>query len=655
MAARQAGAAKVSRRAWLAVLAVALLGSGVASAQGVSVQSDGVAHRSGTLNLTIAVEDPEEHSFDVDVLIDGRPLERQSLGVGSHSLRLEAGRLTSGRHAVEVRAGTASATTEILVLPGWFSILPPVVAITLALIFRNVLLSLFLGIWVATCALSGWNPFVGLARIIDKYIVNALITPGRAKIILFSVLLGGMVGVISKSGGTQGIVDRLSRYATSAKRGQVASWLMGILIFFDDYANTLIVGSTMRPITDRLRVSREKLAYIVDSTAAPVVSIFPISTWVGFEIGLIAAAFAALDLPMNAYTTFLESIPYRFYQIMALVLGLTIALTGRDFGPMLKAERRARRTGAVLADDAVPLADYATEELKPPEGKPRKARNAFLPIATVIGVTIVGLFVSGSASVSRGDYDSIFPWTRDVLSASDPYASLMWASLTGVLLAIALAVGQRVLSLREGVDAMVEGFKSMILAFTVLLLAWSLGDVCTELRTADYLVAMSEGVISPHWLPVIVFVLAAAVAFATGTSWGVLGILTPLSIPLAHGLALGAGYAIGSPDYRSILLATIASVLAGSVWGDHCSPISDTTILSSMATGSDHIAHVRTQLPYAFAMGLVAVVVGQIPVAFGVSPYLSILLGPVLIVIGVRWLGKPVETTETPSLDTPSA
>ena len=637
----------MSRSAIVATLSacvLALLAAATpAPAQSLSVDGDGVTLSGGALNLSVGIEIADDSEVDVEVLVDGDSLGSQRLGLGSHALKVDAGKLSSGSHRVEVRVGRETASTEILVLPGWFSLLPPLVAITLALVFRNVLLSLFLGVFVGALALAGWNPFVALARIIDQYIVVALTTPSRAKIILFSTLLGGMVGVISKSGGTLGIVKRISGYATTAKRGQVASWLMGIMIFFDDYANTLIVGSTMRPITDRLRISREKLAYVVDSTAAPVVSIFPISTWVGFEIGLIGAAFAALDLPFNAYTTFLQSIPFRFYQILALVLGLTIALSGRDFGAMLIAERRARRTGAVLDDDATPLADYATAALNPPDDAPRRARNAFLPIASVVLVTIVGLFISGSAGFDRSAYDSVFLWARDVLAASDPYNSLMWGSLTGVLMAIALAVGQRVISLRESVDAMVEGFKSMMMAFCVLLLAWTLGDVCTSLHTADYLVALTAGVLSPHWLPTIVFVLSAAVAFATGTSWGVLGILTPLSIPLAHGLSTGVGYAVGGPEYMNIMLVTIASVLAGSVWGDHCSPISDTTILSSMATGSDHIAHVRTQLPYAFTAGGAAVLLGLIPAAYGASPWISIVLGTLAIVLWVRFFGKPSE------------
>ena len=424
------------------------------------------------------------------------------------------------------------------------------------------------------------------------------------------------------------------------------------MIFFDDYANTLIVGSTMRPITDRLKVSREKLAYIVDSTAAPVASVFPISSWIGFEVGLIAAAFAAVEIPFNAYTTFVASIPYRFYPIFALVLGFTIAVTGRDFGPMFKAERRARTTGKLLGDGAVPLANFNTDILEPSPGAPKRAINALVPILAVIVITVVGMYSSGSAGLVRADFEGTGAWLREVFGNADSISALCWASLGGMLLAFGLPLAQRIFSLREGVGAMVEGFKSIFMALIVLILAWSIGAVCDELHTAEFLVGLSQGVLSPHWFPVLIFLVSAAVSFATGSSWGTLGILMPLVVPIAHGLSSSAGMPLGSDSYGAIMVGTISSVLAGSVWGDHCSPISDTTILSSTASGSDHIAHVRTQLPYALSMGVLGMLIGDIPTAFGMSPWISLVLGPVLIVMGVLWLGRRVATaTADPGTD----
>ncbi len=582
------------------------------------------------------------------VELDGHEIRRFEASGETEVLSFEPSELAlgPGTHTLAVRAlgpGLDEVRTErtIRAIPGWQSVIPPLVAIGLALLFKDVLLSLFLGIFAGALFLNGWNPVAAFARSIDQFIAPSMADPNNASILLFTTLLGGMVGIISKNGGTHGIVERLRGYATNARRGQLATWVMGILIFFDDYANTLIVGSTMRPITDRLRISREKLAYIVDSTAAPIASLIPISTWIGFEVGLIAAAFTALELPFNPYQAFVASIPFRFYPILALVLGFTIAFTCRDFGPMLRAERRASDTGALVGADDTPLADYDNGQLTPPEGAPRRAANALVPILTVIGVTLVGLYATGSAGLVRGDYPNAFKWLQDVFSNADSYRSLLWASLAGAAIALVLSVAQRILTVREATAAMVQGFRSMLLALAVLVLAWSLGSVCKELHTADYLVDLSSGVISPFLLPVLIFLLSAGTSFATGTSWGTMGILMPLVIPIANGLALEVGLTPTDDAFYLLLLGTISSVLAGSVWGDHCSPISDTTILSSMASGCDHIAHVRTQAPYAIAAGVVAMLVGDIPAAYGLSPWISLLLGSALLVGLVLWRGKP--------------
>jgi len=536
----------------------------------------------------------------------------------------------------------ARAESRVRVIPGWLSVVPPLVAIGLALLFKDVLISLFVGVFSGGLILYAWNPLTAFARSIDTFIAPSLAHSDHARILIFSTLLGGMVGVISKSGGTRGIVERLTGFASSTRRGQLASWAMGVAIFFDDYANTLIVGSTMRPITDRLRISREKLAYIVDSTAAPVASVVPISTWIGFEIGLIGSSFAALGLHFNPYVTFIDTIPYRFYPLFALVLGFTIAATDRDFGPMYRAEQRAMTKGQLLAEDAQPLADYTRDTLEPPAGIPHRATNAVVPILTVVVVTLSGLYRSGAATLDPAAYPDTMVWLREVFSASDPYNSLLWASLAGVGMAILLPLVQRLLSLKSALEGMIEGFKSMFLALIVLILAWSISSICTELHTADFLVGVTQGRISPYFLPVLVFALSAATSFATGTSWGTMGILVPLVIPIAHGLSTSHGLAPETHTYYTLMLGTISSVLAGSVWGDHCSPISDTTILSSMASGCDHIAHVRTQIPYALGIGVLGMVVGDIPTAYGMSPWISLAVGTAVIIGGVLWLGKKV-------------
>lgn len=609
------------------------------AAPSITVAPKGAALTNGRVHLELTPAELAPGSA-AHILIDGRPVETVTLTGTTQQVVANAGRLASGAHTVEVRAGSTTGKAEFRAVAGWLSILPPLIAIVLALALRQVIVSLAAAIFSGALILYQWNPFTAFARSIDTIIAPALAELDHAKIVVFTMLIGGMVALVSRSGGTQGIVARIQRYATTPRRGQVATWVMGVLIFFDDYANTLIVGSTMRPITDRLRISREKLAYIVDSTAAPVASVFPVSTWIGFEVGLIAAAFTQLGIPFNPYVTFIESIPYRFYPIFALVLGFTIAFACRDFGPMLKAERRASDTGAVVAPGDKPLADYSESALEPPPGAPKRAINAFLPILTVVGVTVGGMYVSGASALNRADYPQLSVWLREVFSNASSIDSLLWASLSAVVVALALALGQKILTLRESMDALTEGFKSMLLAIVVLVLAWGIGTITGELHTADFVVGLTDGILSPYWFPVLVFIAGAAIAFATGTSWGTMAILMPLAIPIIHRLALAAGHTVESSSYHVFMLGTVSSVLAGSVWGDHCSPISDTTILSSMGAACDHIAHVRTQLPYAFAIGVLGMLIGDIPSAYGLSPWVSILLGSTIIVAGVLLLGK---------------
>ena len=435
----------------------------------------------------------------------------------------------------------------------WLSIIPPVLAIGLALVSRQVVVSLVLGVWVGAFILTG-HPGEAFLRLGDEYLVGALADEGHAAIVLFSTILGGMVGVLSRSGATGGIVHWLSRSVGSRRGGQTATAAMGTLIFFDDYANTLLVGSTMRPLTDRLRISREKLAWLVDSTAAPVATVAVISTWVGFEVGLIQDAMAKLADGGQAYTFFLRSLPYSFYPLLTLLLVYLTALSGRDLGPMLAAERRAGRQGLLLRPGAQPASETVEEsgpaiaavpanatEDKAPTVPPAHPLLAGIPILSVIVTTAVGLYFGGrQAALSEGLTN---PGLREILNHADSFAVLMWAALTGAILAVALAGLSRRLSLREALDGFLDGAKAMLIAVTILILAWSLSAVCEQLGTADYLVEISRQVLSARLLPMVVFVLAAAVSFATGTSWGTMAILVPLVYPLGAELPVQAGLA----------------------------------------------------------------------------------------------------------------
>ncbi|MCJ7755433.1 MAG: hypothetical protein MUP13_12785 [Thermoanaerobaculales bacterium] len=527
------------------------------------------------------------------------------------------------------------------ILPGadtaggtWWSLLPPLVAVVLALAFHDVLIALLMAVWIGTTMVAGGDPAAGFLRLIDTNIRGALVDSDHMSIIVFSMLLGGMVGVMSKSGGTLGVVRALEPFATTPRRAQVVTWLMGVAIFFDDYSNTLIVGNTMRPVTDRHHVSREKLAFLVDSTAAPVACVALVSTWIGYEVSLVGDALDKMGSDLNPFSIFLGSLPFAYYPVFALVITLVISLSGRDWGPMLRAERRAR-AGEIMGAGAQPLADFDSGELAPKDDERARWWNAVVPVLLVVVTTLVGLYQTGRASLAAAGETTVS--LSRVIGASDPFTVLLWASLVGVASAILLAVVQDILSVREALAASVDGFKSMLMAFVVLTLAWSLGQVCADLATAGFL----KGAIGPNvpaaLLPVAVFLVAAAVSFATGTSWGTMAILTPLAVPLVLEAAAGN---------LDILESTVAAILGGAVFGDHCSPISDTTILSSMASGCDHVDHVRTQLPYALSSAACAVGIGYLAhAATGIHPVVLMVAGSGFITAALFVFGRSVEST----------
>lgn len=522
--------------------------------------------------------------------------------------------------------------------PTFVSLLPPLVAIVLALLVRQVIVSLFAGVFLGALLVGGFHPFGALLRTADHYLLNALADRDHAAIMIFTLLLGGMTGIISRSGGAGGVVRVLGRLARSARSSQVVIWAMGLVIFFDDYANSLLVGSSMRPLSDRFKVSREKLAYIVDSTSAPVAAVAVFSTWIGAEVGLIRDAFAVAGYESDAYLTFLRSIPYRFYPLLTLAFGLMVALSGRDYSAMRKAELRARSGGGLLRPGGRSMWDMGGEELKPLEGRPHLWYAAALPVFSVLVTAFAGLYFDGSRALA--DQGLAVTSLGAALGAADSYRVLLWASLIGCLTAAMVSLGRRILSLRETVDAMMGGARAMLTALVVLLLAWSLGQVCSDLGTADYILSLVGEAVDPRLLPALVFIIAGVVSFATGTSWGTMSILIPLAIPLAVKMTAATGLPADSAE--AVLLGVVASVLAGAVFGDHCSPISDTTILSSMAASSDHVDHVRTQLPYALTVGLVALVVGVVPAGFGLPPLAALVLGGVLLAALLRLVGRKV-------------
>jgi len=504
---------------------------------------------------------------------------------------------------------------------GLLSLAPAAIAITAALLLRSVLPALFLGVWLGAWVLAGLDATglgKGLLDAFQVYVLQAVADPDHVAIILFSLMIGGLIGIISNNGGTQGIVDSVVQWIDSRRRGQLATILLGFVLFVDDYANTLVVGNTMRPITDRLRISREKLAYLVDSTAAPVAAIAVVTTWVGYQVGLIGDTLQASGLTdQQPYSVFLQSVAYSFYPWFCIFLLLVVGWTGRDIGPMIRAEQTAMEQPT----------RHGERNVASRNGKPA---NAVVPILVLVFGIATGIAVTGEGGS-----------VREIVGSADAYAALMWASLVAVLVAVAMSLISRECSLEAAIEHWSEGARSLLVPVTIVVLAWSLAAVSDALGTANFLVAIIGDSLPVSLLPAIVYVTAAVIAFATGSSWGVMAILIPLAVPVA--LSLSAGD-IG--DSAQIIPASIAAVLAGAVFGDHCSPISDTTVMSSMASGCDHIAHVKTQLPYAFLAGAVALAVGYIPSGLGMPWWLSLLLGAGTLILIMMVAGKRAIGTE---------
>lgn len=528
---------------------------------------------------------------------------------------------------------------------GWLSLVPPLVAIALAILTRRTLLSLLFGIIVGAIILQNGNPITGLWSACADYLWVKATDWDKVQVYLFTLLTGGMIGVVSASGGMRGLVNLIICFANTRVKGQVTGWLMGLAIFFDDYANMLLLGGTLKEVTDRLKISREKLAYIVDSTAAPVAGLALISTWVATEISFIEEGINQIqgaEKP-DAFLLFVESLPYRFYSWWALLLVPLVALTRRDFGPMLEAEVTMISTGPEAESTS------GKQEILPESST---WLNAAIPVGTMLAGVVAILYWTGYQSVTS---EGLEPSLLQIIGQGDSYKALLYGSALSLVVAILLIAPQRLLSVGQMGRAILKGFRAMLPALLILWLAASLaaqtepptfnedtGEMTLNgLDTAGYLKQLLETNLPIEMLPTTVFVLAAAVAFSTGTSWGTMGILVPLSVSLSAGMLTTGGETLDVAD--PILLSVVGSVLAGAIFGDHCSPISDTTILSSQSCGCHHMAHVRTQMPYAILGAVLSIILGTVPVAYGAPVYLCHVLGVGAMVGTLFLIGKNPE------------
>ena len=538
---------------------------------------------------------------------------------------------------------------------GLLTLIPPIVAIVLAFITKNVVISLFIGILSGSflISLTGYNVFYALIQAFLDFVtraLNSLADPWNAGIILQVLAIGGVINLVGKMGGAKAIAEALAKKAKTARSTQLITWLLGLFVFFDDYANSLIVGPIMRPVADKMKISRERLAFIIDATAAPVAGLAIISTWIGLEVSLIGEGFNQIGVEASGFGVFLQTIPYRFYNILILAFIIITAVTLKEFGPMRKAEIAARKRNKDIVEE-IAASSSQMDELEPKEGVELSIWNAIIPIGTLIISALVAFYYSGYSSIMGGDNVALqqimtnspmsFAGIMEAFSAADASVALFQSALFASVVTIIMAVSKKIFTLSEAIETWVDGMKGLIITGVILILAWSLGSVIKELGTAYYLVEALQGAIPAFLLPSLIFVLGAVISFSTGTAYGTMSILMPLAIPLAHSI---------NPEMSFIVVCTSA-VLTGAIFGDHCSPISDTTILSSMGAGCNHINHVNTQIWYSLFVAVITIVFGYIPAGLGLPIYLVLPLSLVAVYVGVQIFGKKVDeaTIETES------
>ncbi len=458
--------------------------------------------------------------------------------------------------------------------PTWISLLPPVLAIVLAIATRQVYLSLAGGIWLGWTIMSGWNPLTGLAASIDG-LVDVFVDPGETRVLLFTLVIGALIATIESSGGVQGFIQWLeSKDRVRTGRGaRMLAWTTGVIIFIESNITVLVAGSVARPLIDRYGVSREKLAYLIDSTSAPICILIPLNAWGAYNLGILSGLGVE-----DALSVFIESIFLNFYAIAAVLIALWVAWSGWSIGPMKKAEERSRG-GVLLWPDATPLIDEAVLSPKLAPGIVPRAVNMVVPIGVMVFSMPLGLWITGNGVMSEGDGST----------------SVLWAVLLGLAAAWVLLRAQRLVTVDALVRTGLKGAGGLVPLALILLLSLGIKDVATALGTGPYVAQVTAGVLPPVVFLPLVFLVAAGIAFSTGTSWGTFGIMLPIAVPAAE--------ALGLP-----LAPFVAASLSGGIFGDHCSPISDTTMIASMAAATDHIDHVRTQLPYALLGGAIATV-----------------------------------------------
>jgi len=507
----------------------------------------------------------------------------------------------------------------------WFSILPPLIAISLAVLTGRVLMSLFAAVLIggmvtlapgAPQADHGWSILTGF-----KYLIDSATDPDNLFIIAFIFFVLAMIAVSIVSGGFHGLVVWLSRYASTRKSTQVVTYILGLLMFLDDYANTMIVGASMRSACDKHNISREKLAFLVDATAAPIAGLAVVSTWIGYEVGLFNDMNESLGLGTDGYSMLFDALGYRFYCILMLLFVLFNVMTGRDFGPMARAEEGTLGIDGDGNEESVSGQNDSAQQPEPDPNARPLARTALVPL----GVWVIGLFAGLWIQGGGGSNPfNLYAW-RDAISDANSIPLLAYSSFAGFIVSVFMAKFTGRVSNDVILQGILKGLKTAVTANAILICAWSLKSACDGLDTGEYVIAMGGDIASPVWFAALIFVLASITAFSIGSSWGTMAIMIPTAIPVAYHLD-GAGYGL-------VTIITLAAILDGAIFGDHCSPISDTTIMSSIGSGCDHLRHVQTQLPYSLVVGLLAVFCGYLPAAQGLPWWLCIGIATLAILL----------------------
>jgi Na+/H+ antiporter NhaC len=451
--------------------------------------------------------------------------------------------------------------------PSWYSILPPVLAIVLAIWSKQVLLSLFAGIWIGYTLLNGLNPLAGVTEGLEG-MVRVFGDPGDTRVLLFTLIIGSLIATIEHSGGVRGFVHFLEsrRWVHNGRRAQVLAWVTGLIIFIESNITLLVAGTVSRPLFDRYKVSREKLAYLIDATSAPVCVMIPLNAWGAIIISLVAAT--GIENPLQ---TFIASIPYNLYAITAILLSGIVVWKNINLGPMKKAEARTQG-GELLWPGAIPLIDVSAEAGPPGEQPSDTPSGAFMivPILAMILMMPAALYITGDGNLIEGS-GSI---------------SILWSVTFALAVAWSMILISRRSTINELTRVFMRGAGSLLPIAAILLLALALGDVAGLLGTGVYVSNVVGATLPIVLLAPLIFLTSSFIAFSIGSSWGTFAIMIPIAVPIALNLDLAVPLFLGA-------------AISGAVFGDHASPISDTTVVASMASATDHIDHVRTQLPYA--------------------------------------------------------